>query len=98
MTGLKEIMTRLGIEEIPALGQPFDPSLHNAVMHVEDDSLGENTIAEVFQEGYRRREHRRGGLSGRLPAGGKGHPVRYGKGGQLEMPGSPGTGGRRRSS
>ncbi len=53
MTGLKEIMTRLGIEEIPALGQPFDPSLHNAVMHVEDESAEENTVVEVFQVGFR---------------------------------------------
>ena len=53
MTGLKEIMTRLGIEEIPALGQPFDPSLHNAVMHVEDESAEENTVVEVFQAGFR---------------------------------------------
>ena len=40
-------------EEIPALGEPFDPNLHNAVMHVEDESLGENTVAEVFQAGFK---------------------------------------------
>ena len=53
MTQLKEVLSRLGIEEIPALGQPFDPNLHNAVMHVEDDSVGENTIVEVFQAGFK---------------------------------------------
>ena len=53
MTGLKEVLTKLGIEEIPALGETFDPNLHNAVMHVEDESAGENTIVEVFQAGFR---------------------------------------------
>ena len=53
MTGLKEILTKLGIEEIPALGQPFDPALHNAVIHVEDESAGENTVVEVFQTGFK---------------------------------------------
>ena len=53
MTQLKQVLTKLGLEEIPALGQPFDPNLHNAVMHVEDDSVGENTIVEVFQAGFK---------------------------------------------
>ena len=53
MTQLKEVLTKLGLEEIPALGKPFDPNLHNAVMHVEDDSVGENTIVEVFQAGFK---------------------------------------------
>ena len=39
-------------EQIEALGQPFDPARHNAVMHVEDESAGENTVVEVFQQGY----------------------------------------------
>lgn len=52
MTQLKEVLSKLGITEIPALGQPFDPNLHNAVMHIEDESLGENTVAEVFQAGF----------------------------------------------
>ena len=52
MTQLKEVLSKLGITEIPALCQPFDPNLHNAVMHVEDESLGENTVAEVFQAGF----------------------------------------------
>ncbi|WP_242956971.1 nucleotide exchange factor GrpE [Flavonifractor sp. An82] len=53
MTQLKEVLSKLGIEEIPALGEPFDPNLHNAVMHVEDENAGENTIVEVFQAGFR---------------------------------------------
>ena len=52
MTQLKTVMEKLGITEIPALGQPFDPKVHNAVMHVDDESLGENVVAEVFQAGF----------------------------------------------
>lgn len=52
MNQLKEVLTKLGITEIPALGQPFDPKFHNAVMHVEDEALGENMVADVFQAGF----------------------------------------------
>lgn len=52
MNQLKEVLSKLGITEIPALGQPFDPNLHNAVMHVEDESLEENIVADVFQAGF----------------------------------------------
>ena len=52
MAGLKKVMEDLGVHEIPALGQPFDPAFHNAVMHVDDEAFGENTIAEVFQTGF----------------------------------------------
>ncbi len=52
MKAMKDVLTKLGIEEIPALGETFDPALHNAVMHVEDDSVGENTIVDVFQTGF----------------------------------------------
>ncbi len=52
MNQLKAVLEKLGITEIPALGQPFDPKFHNAVMHVEDESLGENVVAEVFQAGF----------------------------------------------
>ena len=52
MNQLKEVFSKLGITEIEALGKPFDPNLHNAIMHVEDESLGENTVAEVFQAGF----------------------------------------------
>lgn len=53
MAGLKEIFAKLGVEEIPSLDQPFDPSFHNAVMHLEDESVDENTIVEVFQSGFK---------------------------------------------
>ena len=53
MTQLREVLSRLGIEEIPALGETFDPNLHNAVMHVDDESAGEGVIVDVFQTGFR---------------------------------------------
>ena len=53
MNQLKEVFSKLGIEEIPALGETFDPNLHNAVMHIDDENFGENTVAEVFQAGFR---------------------------------------------
>lgn len=56
MNQLKEVFSKLGITEIPALGEPFDPNVHNAVMHVEDDSAAENTIVEVFQAGFKNGE------------------------------------------
>ena len=46
-------MEKLGVEKIESLGKTFDPALHNAVMHVDDESKGENEIVEVFQEGFR---------------------------------------------
>lgn len=48
----KETFKNIGVEEISAVGQTFDPMLHNAVMHVEDDSYGHNTVVEEFQKGY----------------------------------------------
>ena len=53
MTQFKTTLEKLGIQEIPALGETFDPNLHNAVMHIDDENFGENTIAEVFQAGFR---------------------------------------------
>ena len=47
-----EVLTKLGVTEIPALGEKFDPEKHNAVMHTEDDTAEENTVVEVFQKGY----------------------------------------------
>ena len=47
-----EVLTKLGVTEIEAKGQPFDPEKHNAVMHVEDEEAGENTVVEVFQKGF----------------------------------------------
>ena len=52
MNQLKEVFTKLGITEIPSLGEPFDPKFHNAVMHVDDENLGENVVAEVFEKGF----------------------------------------------
>ena len=52
MTQLRQVLEKLGITEIDALNQPFDPNLHNAVMHVDDDSVGESTVVEVFQSGF----------------------------------------------
>jgi len=49
---LKETFSNIGVEEIKALNEPFDPRLHNAVMHVEDEAFGPNTIVEEFQKGY----------------------------------------------
>ena len=47
------VLGKLGVEEIESKeGTEFDPNLHEAVMHVEDDSLGEQQIAQVFQKGY----------------------------------------------
>lgn len=48
----QEILGKLGVTEIPALGQPFDPEKHNAVMHIDDDNYGENVVAQVFQAGF----------------------------------------------
>ena len=47
-----DLLKELRVTPIEAAGQPFDANLHNAVMHVDDDSLGENIIAEEFQKGY----------------------------------------------
>lgn len=52
MKGLQDVLTKLGVEVIPALGETFDPNRHNAVMHVEDESVDENTVVEVFQQGF----------------------------------------------
>ena len=46
------VLEKLGVTEIEALGQPFDPEKHNAVMHIEDESLDENTVVEVLQQGF----------------------------------------------
>ena len=53
MKGLQDAMTKLGVEQIPALGETFDPNFHNAVMHVDDEEAGENTIVDVFQQGFK---------------------------------------------
>lgn len=48
----QEILAKLGVTEIPAKGLPFDPEKHDAVMHIDDASLGENMVAQVFQAGF----------------------------------------------
>lgn len=53
MKGCEDSFAKLGIEEIDASGE-FDPNYHNAVMHVEDENLGTNVVAEVFQKGYKK--------------------------------------------
>ena len=52
MTELLKIMEGLGIKPFGAAGEPFDPEKHNAVMHIDDASMEENSIAEVFQSGF----------------------------------------------
>lgn len=49
---LMTTLTDLGVEPIEAVGEEFDPNYHNAVMHVEDEELGENVVAEEFLKGY----------------------------------------------
>ena len=52
MNQLKAVLEKLGVTEIESMGKPFDPNFHNAVMHVDDETVGENTIVEVFQTGF----------------------------------------------
>ncbi|MDK2828303.1 MAG: molecular chaperone GrpE [Clostridium butyricum] len=53
MKGCQDAFSKLGVEEIDATGE-FDPNFHNAVMHIEDESLEKNVVAEVFQKGYKK--------------------------------------------
>lgn len=53
MSELRKIMENLGVTEFGEKGDPFDPNLHNAVMHIEDESMEKNVIAQVFQKGFR---------------------------------------------
>ena len=53
MTELVKIFSGMGVEIFGCRGDAFDPNLHNAVMHIDDESLGENTIAMVFQKGFK---------------------------------------------
>lgn len=50
------VLEEAGVTAIPAVGQEFDPNLHNAVMHVDDDAVGENIVVEEFQKGYKYRD------------------------------------------
>ena len=53
MTELVKIFTGLGVEIFGNVGDAFDPNLHNAVMHIDSEELGENVIAQVFQKGFK---------------------------------------------
>ena len=53
MNELVKIFTSLGVEIFGNVGDEFDPNLHNAVMHVDSEELGENVIAQVFQKGFK---------------------------------------------
>jgi len=53
MTELVKILNGLGVEIFGNVGDTFDPNLHNAVMHIDDENLEENTISQVFQKGFK---------------------------------------------
>ena len=53
MNELVKILTDMGVEIIGQVGDVFDPNLHNAIMHTEDESVAENTITQVFQQGFK---------------------------------------------
>lgn len=50
---MDDVLTALGVEEIKSVGETFNPELHNAVMHIDDEEQGENVIMEEFQKGYK---------------------------------------------
>ena len=49
---LQGVLEKLGVTEIDPLGEPFDPERHNAVLHIEDENLGESVVSQVFQKGF----------------------------------------------
>jgi len=53
---LSEILQKMGVEAVPGEGEPFNPNVHHAVAHVEDETLGEGVVAEVLQKGYKYKE------------------------------------------
>ena len=50
---VESVFAKLGIEEVGLAGEQFDPNIHEAIMHIEDENLGENTVAAVLQKGYK---------------------------------------------
>ncbi len=52
MKSFSESLSKMGVTEIKALGETFDPNLHNAIMHIDDEAFGESEITEVFMKGY----------------------------------------------
>ncbi len=53
MRQTEEIFSKMGVEAIKSVGEEFNPELHNAVMHIDDENYGDNIIAEEFQKGYK---------------------------------------------
>jgi molecular chaperone GrpE len=51
--GFRDVLASFGVEPVGEHGQPFNPDLHHAVMHIEDENLGENVISQVLQKGYK---------------------------------------------
>ena len=51
------VFEKLGVEEYGKVGETFDPNIHNAVFHIDDEAYGEGEIVEVFQKGYRKGKH-----------------------------------------
>lgn len=54
LKSVSAVFSALGIEAVGKVGERFDPNLHNAVMHIDDDSFGEGEIVEVFERGYKK--------------------------------------------
>ena len=52
LSGLREVMKAMGVEEFGEVGDPFDPNRHNAVMHIESEDFGESVLSTVFQKGF----------------------------------------------
>lgn len=52
LSGARDALSKMGVESFGEKGEQFDPNRHNAIMHVEDESLGENVISDVYQKGY----------------------------------------------
>ena len=52
LKSFSDTLEKMGVKEIEALGKEFDPNVHNAVMHIDDESFGESEVAEVFAQGY----------------------------------------------
>lgn len=53
-----EVLDKLGVTEIAALGEQFDPNVHNAIMHIEDETTDDNTVVEEFMRGYKYKDGR----------------------------------------
>lgn len=51
------VFEKMGVEDFGKVGETFDPNIHNAVLHIEDESFGEGEIVEVFQKGYKKGKH-----------------------------------------